>query len=59
MKDGHQGNEKNQHYCDCMRPDHFVFSISRSEQARGLFSGETEEGLQTQEADMVEKRSEG
>lgn len=52
------GKWRKQHSCDFMRPDHFVFLTSCSKQA-GLCQREWEKGLQTQEADLVENRSEG
>ena len=42
-----------------MWPDHFASPTPLSKKARGLFSGEIEEELQTKEGDMVENRGEG
>lgn len=60
MKDRHQVTGENSAPVT-MKPDHFVPTpfIFLSTQARGRCSGKTEEGLQTQEADMVENRGEG
>lgn len=53
------GKWRKQHYCDFMGPDHFVFLASYSKQARGLRQRESEKGLQTREAELVENGSEG
>lgn len=56
MKDGNQVNARKQSYRVHLKwPDHLVSVFPLSKKVRGLFSRDTEEGLQTQEADMVEK----
>lgn len=59
MKDGAQTHDGKQscraHF---MWPDHSISHIPLSKPARALFSGETEEGLQTQELDKLENRGE-
>lgn len=58
MKDGHQAKWRKQHSCDFKEARSLCIPHLLPKQA-GLCQREWEKGLQTQEADLVENRSEG